>query len=123
MVPGEVVFRIKTLRDYPNGTLNPETDTPQFVVADNGTLIGTINLDKVVGQGRASYEEGSEEWNLHMKWLNTPMGNLIKHMFENGRGISFEVTPVGVGSVKEGVVQKDYKLLGFNLVSCIKFDD
>lgn len=71
-----------------------------------------IPISKVAGLVTDIYEKDGV---IHGKWkvLSTPSGTIIDNLLSLDGEV--KIRPVGVGTVKDGVVQDDYKLLYFSL--------
>lgn len=58
-----------------------------------------------------SIELVDKDFFVDVEFLNTPMGNIAQQLHKEG--VSMEIRPIGVGTVTNNVVQKDYELWGF----------
>jgi len=102
-------------RRYPKGNITEEVNRyiseriePRNAFGELGHPAGpTINLDRVSHMIVSLLEEG-DNWIGKAKLLDTPMGKIAKALLDEGAKLG--VSSRGVGTVKGGDVQKDFKL-------------
>ena len=80
----------------------------QYITLENGFYHGKLDLSKVVGVVNSVTREGDALVG-EVCLLDTPMSKYIDLE-------QYDLCPAGFGTVKDNVVQDDYKLLGFELV-------
>lgn len=116
----------KNGRVYPSAILEKEVDRYINDVIKNGRSLGelnhpegpTINLDRASHRIVSLRKEGN---NIHgkAKVLNTPCGNIVKNLIDEG--ITLGVSSRGLGSIamKNGIqeVQSDYHLCTVDIVA------
>lgn len=73
-----------------------------------------INLDRVSHLIKELHMEGDTVYGK-AQVLDTPMGKIVKSLMESG--VRLGVSTRGVGSLKNGVVQNDFKLICVDVVS------
>lgn len=58
--------------------------------------------------------DGDNHVSAEIEVLDTPPGKALEDLLASGRA---EIVPVGIGSVMDGIVGPDYKLIRFDIVS------
>jgi hypothetical protein len=102
-------------RYYPKENIQEEVNryiteriTPRNAFGELGHPAGpTINLDRV-SHMIVSLTENGDNWVGKAKLLDTPMGKIAKSLLDEGAKLG--VSSRGLGTVKSGQVQKDFKL-------------
>ena len=112
-------------RVYPCKTLKREVKNYQNIIKDNRAL-GELDHpdDSVINLRNASHIVVDMWWDGKdvmgkIKVLNTPSGRILKDLINNG--VKLGISSRGLGSVKESmgetVVQEDFELICFDIVS------
>jgi hypothetical protein len=112
-------------RVYPCKVLEREVKNYQKLISDNRAL-GELDHpdDSVINLRNASHIVVDMWWDGKdvmgkIKVLNTPSGRILKDLIDNG--IKLGISSRGLGSVKESmgetVVQEDFELICFDIVS------
>ncbi len=93
--------------------------TEKFV--KQGRAFGEIGnvIDSTVNLARASHQIMGFEWVgdtllVDVRIMTTPLGKTLSHLVDAGMTIA--MTPRGLGSLKDGVVQEDYTLNAFDAI-------
>jgi hypothetical protein len=121
-VPGTEVVLIEcgkptvTGRIYPSETManaiaRANREENLWVVRPGAEPAGRVRLKDVVGRAKLSLFE--DVVTAHVQIHDTPDGKKIKKLMDQG---AVEFRPRGFGSVVDGVVQEDYRLLAVSIV-------
>jgi len=108
-------------RIYPHEVLAPELETYQQVIKEN-RAVGELNHPNSmeIGIENIAMKIDKLAWSDkntvfgEAKILSTPKGMIVRNLMDEG--IKFGVSSRGAGTLKEGVVQNDYKFVAVDLV-------